>query len=507
MNIRGVHIDLKTQRMAFPVLEDTLRHVSGLGFNTILLEYQDNFPYQGELARFAGADALTLCEVERLKQLCAGLGMEIIPMVQSIGHMYWVTRHPDCAPLGEAYREVGRGSHSLCPSHPESFSLFQKLAQQVMQLHPESRYFHIGGDEVHFSSLCPACAGKDRGILLGNYYRKVLEYTREQGFIPAMWGDMVLKYENVRDFIPRDTLIFDWDYMNGLSHAHGEMVYGTETPPVPYDDNSFARTRLLREQGFPVVTAPAVRSMGDTAFLGRNVHPDNCMQACLEAMDTGSAGIVITSWAVRLVPWPLTELCFTAVSELMKNPRCGIRHIRSTFCRQVFGTDSEELMEALLHFSEKAYIAQKNADFLASGMNYMDPETGAFLPQPLKYRLEGLRLENNRELAEIYTRMADAAKHFLAMLDTHCPRKEGTELWRWAAHCGTFYGRLFAGLCTHRKDKAWLTAQLSALESFAETCRQTLKPYLTLHSLTTDLRARVTAYTDYLHHLLQQAEA
>ena len=63
MKIIGIHIDLKAQSMRFEYLLKVLQDMADRGFNTVLLEYQDKFPYWGEYRCLAGEDALTLDEV------------------------------------------------------------------------------------------------------------------------------------------------------------------------------------------------------------------------------------------------------------------------------------------------------------------------------------------------------------------------------------------------------------------------------------------------------------
>ena len=43
--IKGLHLDLKAQTLRFSAMCDIVRDAAGWGYNTILLEYQDKFPF------------------------------------------------------------------------------------------------------------------------------------------------------------------------------------------------------------------------------------------------------------------------------------------------------------------------------------------------------------------------------------------------------------------------------------------------------------------------------
>ena len=57
--IRGLHIDLKAFTLRPGAMMDIARDAARWGYNTILLEYQDKFPFEGRLTPIRTADAMT----------------------------------------------------------------------------------------------------------------------------------------------------------------------------------------------------------------------------------------------------------------------------------------------------------------------------------------------------------------------------------------------------------------------------------------------------------------
>ena len=502
MEIRGIHIDLKAQMMRFDYLKRTVRELADMGFNTLLLEYQDKFPYTGELACLAAPDALTEAEIQELKALCRSLGMQIIPMVQCIGHMYWVTRFPPFAPLGEHYGDKGPGSHSLCPSMDGSFALFQALCSQVFRLHPERGYFHIGGDEVKFSDNCPRCHNKSQGELLGSYYRKVLSHIEDSGYTPVMWGDMVVKYPQISAFLPKGTLIMDWEYHTGLTRDHQTQFYRDIAPLNPPSDTPFSNTPKLTAQGFQVLTAPALRSMGDSCFLPRPIHLDNCVEAFYTAQEHSAKGIMVTSWAVRRSPWCLTKPVLSVIAALFRTPGATFSSAIAAYARQAFGKDVPALGLLPFLLGQAVLEAQKSADFLSSGQDFMDPETGMFLSDSLEKRLGSVDIRDNAVVIAAYEKLNRTASDLKQQLMASGSRTEDAQMLLWALENALFLSRYVTELCRNYADPEWLQKQLALFDEFRSQVAQ-LSRYYTDFSLPSEYQSRIDIHKAFLEKLLE----
>lgn len=497
MEIRGIHIDLKAQTMRFDYLMQTVDELADMGFNTLLLEYQDKFPYTGQYACLAAPDALTPEQIGQLKALCQARHMAITPMVQCIGHMYWVTRFPAFAALGEHFTEKGPGSHSLCVSKEESFELFCQLSSQVTAMHPESKYFHIGGDEVKFSECCPLCAGKDQGKLLGVYYQKVLSYISQKGYVPVMWGDMVVKYAQIAEYLPKGTLIMDWEYRKGLSNANQKRFYGSAVPLSPADDTAFDNTAILTQKGFSVLVAPALRSMGDSCFLPQGIHLDNCVQGYYTAMDQNTSGIMVTSWSVRRNPWILTKPVLSVIAALFRDPHTTCDTALAAYAQKAFGIPDAELGKLPFRLAASLQTAKDAADFLSSGQDFMDPETGMFLSDPMEKRLKGVDVRNNAALRDAYAQLHSTAQALKQQLQVTACTSEDAKMLLWSLDYALFLSDYVVNLCTRYNDPAWIPQQLQKFDDFRSHV-EILSRYYTDFSMPSEYQSRIGIHKDYL---------
>jgi hexosaminidase len=124
------------------------------GATGLLVEWEDMFPWQGDLALLARQGHWTRQEVADLLAAAHGLGLQVVPLVQTFGHMEFVLKHGKFRHL----REVAEYPNSLRPvaadQSGEVAGLVKEMVRQVVELHEANLALgaldtiHIGCDEV-----------------------------------------------------------------------------------------------------------------------------------------------------------------------------------------------------------------------------------------------------------------------------------------------------------------------------------------------------------------------
>ncbi|XP_051490503.1 hexosaminidase D isoform X2 [Apus apus] len=143
---RLVHLDLKGAPPRASYLAQVLPLLRALGATGLLLEYEDTFPYAGPLEPLRAPHAYSPGEVRAVLGQAREQGMEVVPLVQSFGHMEFALKHKEFAHL----REVKVFPNALNPHREESRALVKAMVDQVMALHEDLKWFHIGCDEVYY---------------------------------------------------------------------------------------------------------------------------------------------------------------------------------------------------------------------------------------------------------------------------------------------------------------------------------------------------------------------
>src|SRR5438874_10043730 len=143
--IRGAHLDLNGLPPTPSRLLKLIDIIAAAHFNCILVDWEDSSPWSVD-PRFRSETAYTVEQVEAFDHRASERGLEIIPLVQSLGHMETPLRFPEYAPL----RELPDRCDGINPLAPGATDLIICMIDDVLSCSGEVRYFHLGGDE-HFT--------------------------------------------------------------------------------------------------------------------------------------------------------------------------------------------------------------------------------------------------------------------------------------------------------------------------------------------------------------------
>ncbi len=213
LRIRGFHINFNGLRqMGFKEAKKLIETAAKFKLNTILVEYGDRFPFQRH-PLIPCSNSLTVKEITKINKIAKENFIEVIPLLQSFGHLGYVLEHKEYNYL----KEGGKGEDAqLCPLNPDSFNLFTELAEEVLKLHPKGKYFHIGADETRHLGKCPKCKREvekiGKGGLYVDYINEVCRWIKEQERTPILWDDMLCHYPETLNKLSKEVIIMYWDY-------------------------------------------------------------------------------------------------------------------------------------------------------------------------------------------------------------------------------------------------------------------------------------------------------
>uniref|UniRef100_UPI00398EAB96 hexosaminidase D-like isoform X1 n=2 Tax=Pristiophorus japonicus TaxID=55135 RepID=UPI00398EAB96 len=203
MGLKLVHLDLKGAPPKLSYLAEIFPLFAHLGANGILLEYEDMFPYEGKLQVLRSPNAYSLSDIRDIITLAKVHNFEVIPLVQTFGHMEFVLKHEAFSHL----REMKAFPNSLNPHKKMSMELVQSMIDQIMAVHKDLKWVHIGSDEVYYlgegeeSKQLIEQSLTDVDCLFLSHVKAVASYviTTHPSVKPIMWDDMLRN-------IPKDKL-------------------------------------------------------------------------------------------------------------------------------------------------------------------------------------------------------------------------------------------------------------------------------------------------------------
>ena len=275
--VKAFHLDLRIQVMTMPALKTFVQKLHTGGINTLIMEYEGTYPFKNH-PLIANRYSYTREEIVSFVAFCKTLGIDVIPLQQSFGHVEYILRHQRYADL----REDPKALSQICPLRTvEDSLLFTELYSDLSETHP-SPYIHIGCDETYLLGHCDRCRKKvaEEGIskLYIDYVSMLCNIVLRLGKKPVLWADMILKYPEAIDRLPKGTILVDWNY--------------------GWDTNRFGDQKKLLASGYTLWGAPAIRSHPDNFDqVIWEKHFDNIRDFVPACRQLGYQGIVLTSWS------------------------------------------------------------------------------------------------------------------------------------------------------------------------------------------------------------------
>ncbi|KAK6635571.1 hypothetical protein RUM44_000824 [Polyplax serrata] len=287
-----VHLDLKGAPPKISYLLKFLTLVKDLGATGILIEYEDMFPYQGELEEISAHNAYTLENIAQFLRTAESYNMTVIPLVQTYGHMEFVMKSEKFQDL----REIPDIPEVICPSHELTHTILQEMIDQVMAVHKNAKYFHMGCDEVYSLGKCARCQSKIKQLkwqkknLYFHHVRQVADYIVQKypSVRPIIWADEVIKKNE--NFI----------IQHGIPEVLDIMLWNYKTPKYSFPSNADMKSYIKLFKSVWIASAfkgakNVNQMVPDPLYHLKN--NEGWMHVVMQWMDhINFKGIVLTGW-------------------------------------------------------------------------------------------------------------------------------------------------------------------------------------------------------------------
>jgi hypothetical protein len=210
--------------------------------NTLILRVEYNYQYESH-PELSDSLALSKVEVKKLLAVCKKNNINIIPLIDLLGHQSWAGKTGNLLKVYPQFDETplvkmpekyvwpnadGLYCKSYCPLHPDVHKIVFDLIDEICDVF-ETNAFHAGMDEVFYigEAQCPRCSGRDKAELFAGEIRTVRDHLALKGRKLWIWGDRLIdgkttglgdweaSYNNTYraiDMIPKDVIICDWHY-------------------------------------------------------------------------------------------------------------------------------------------------------------------------------------------------------------------------------------------------------------------------------------------------------
>ncbi len=211
-----------------------LRKMACMGLNAAMLYTEDTYevpgyPYFGYMR-----GAYTAEEIQKLDDYADTLGIELIPCIQTLGHLASALKWEKMAPYADT-KEV-----LLCDDD-HVYRLIEDMITAASS-HVRSRRIHIGMDEAMDLGLGKFLQkhGYESGpSIIARHFSRVMEIIRRHGLSPMIWSDMYFRQasktadyydldavipQEVIDKVPKDASLVYWDYYHDTEEFYEDYI-------------------------------------------------------------------------------------------------------------------------------------------------------------------------------------------------------------------------------------------------------------------------------------------
>jgi hexosaminidase len=410
--IKGFHLDMRVQVMPMEQLKAFALKLSKAGINTLIIEWEGTYPFEKH-PLIPNRYTYTKAEVVAFIDYCNFLGIDVIPLQQSFGHVEYILRNDRYKDL----REDPKDFSQVCPLQvQQDKALFTDLYTELASTHT-SKYIHIGGDETyllgHDERCRQAVVKEGKSKLYIDYIKMLCGIVIKLGKIPVLWADIALKYPDAIKELPKSTVFIDWNY--------------------GWDMNRFGNHQKLLQSGYEIWGAPAIRSSPDNFYLTQwEKHFKNIHDFVPAAAKLGYKGIVMTSWSTSGQYSPVFESENEITEEIPIRrvyPISGFNMLIDAYTESIKSTKPLDIEAFIIKYGKERYglnfvesarfwNAIKSAPYEVLHGKVLSPKliTISNLLDSAKLSaqtLNELKPEKNKEEFEHYRLMAGIRVHYL----------------------------------------------------------------------------------------------
>ena len=423
---RAVHLDTKHHLDRTEYYYRMIDKLARYKVNAVIWELEDKLRYTRR-PEVGAPNAIGKQEMQAICRYAEERNINISPLVQGLGHASFILKHH------WELRESEKSDWEFCPSNPRTYEVLFDLYRDAMEAMPQSKYLHIGGDEISAIGIDGRCkaTGKTAFQLQMEWLKKVCDFAVAHGRTPIFWDDMPLKYANLwwllHRNVPDDEVMKNWNTAE-LDKAIDMFPKNCIYMRWHYEDPTILPHRMLlnwyHKKGLKVMGATSA-STGETPFIPRNnSRVQYIKDFCALVAENQLEGILTTAWDDGSAHLETVMRGFIAQGEYGWHP--GGRTIEdfiTAHARREFGLQRKQMdflaeMEKAAFFFDGALVvsgSRNPAWGVTEAFTLIElPDAGAPGKWSKKYenRLDSARIEAAR-YERITKGLQDAESHAL----------------------------------------------------------------------------------------------
>ena len=239
---RGFMLDVSRGRVPkLDTLKWLVHTLSHFKINMLQLYVEHTFHFRSHPEIGEGCSPLEPEEIAELDRYCRSRHVELVPSLQSFGHMGYILSLPKFRHLAEivqfkswkraTWRKRMRGM-TIAPVDEETYRFLGELYADFLP-NFSSQWFNLNSDEtwdVGKGRSRELAAEIGVGQLYLRHVERIAELARRHGRRPMIWSDIIYQHPELIGNVPRDIILLDWGYSHDSPFDRCERLAELKRP-------------------------------------------------------------------------------------------------------------------------------------------------------------------------------------------------------------------------------------------------------------------------------------
>jgi hypothetical protein len=345
---RAAHYDTKHHQDKRSYVESFIKDLAKYKMNQLVWEWEDKLAYEKH-PEIGAPGAFTITEMQEITRYAKKYHVELIPLVQGLGHVSFILKWPQYKHL----REIADSNWEFCPLKEGTYDLLFDLWEEAIEATPGSEYIHIGSDETYELAACEHCQARAKEIGKSGVYHLFVKRAAEH---LQKLNRKVMVWERPMGWKQNSSPVKNFDLAKGL----------VLTESYNYGTSNFEYVKESKELGYEVYAYdpnPGIEPL----FLPYKfkLKAGNKTTGSLEnsyqfltsaAMSGAFDGMINTSWDDSGLHNQMWMLSFVTSAEYSwSGSKPTLEEFEHSFYKNYYGSSAMDLEELYCLLNEGAY--------------------------------------------------------------------------------------------------------------------------------------------------------
>ena len=336
---RAAHYDTKHHQDKKSYVEGFIKDLAKFKINQLVWEWEDKLAYKSH-PEIGAPGAFTIEEMQELTRYAKKYHVEIVPLVQGLGHVSFILKWPQHAHL----REIEDSNWEFCPLKEGSYDLLFDLWEEAIEATPGSEYIHIGSDETYELAACDECKAMANEIGKSGVYhlfvKKAAEHLQKLGRKVMVW-ERPMGWEESESPVKNFDIAKELVLTESYNYETSDFKYASKAKDLGYEIYAYDPNPYVTPLFVPYLFVKD----------RNNVVKEGCLEKSYKLLSSATTsgifdGMINTSWDDDGLHNQMWMMSFVNSAEYSwSGSKPSLPEFQETFYKNYYGNSASNIDE------------------------------------------------------------------------------------------------------------------------------------------------------------------